>query len=75
MSKTSHYISPKPTKIEKFLWWCCGADKQLLQRSTYADYAKYSGLGGIVLGTGVLAFLGMSFAMYRVFIDKEDAIM
>lgn len=26
-----------------------------------------------MLGTGVLAFLGMSFAMYRVFIDKEDA--
>lgn len=69
MSKSTHYIHPKPTKIEKFLWWCCGADKQLLQKSTYADYAKYSGLGGIVLGTGILAFLGMSFAMYRVFLN------
>lgn len=72
MNEFSNYKHPKPSRIEKFLWWCCGADEQILQQSTYADYAKYSGLGGIVLGTGILAFLGMSFAMYRIFMQDDS---
>jgi hypothetical protein len=73
MTKTSQYTSPKASRIDKFLWWCAGADEQILTKSTFADYVKYSGLGGIVLGTGILAFLGMSFAMYRVFLNEDGS--
>ncbi|MBK7696419.1 MAG: hypothetical protein IPI30_19540 [Saprospiraceae bacterium] len=45
MANFKDYKAPKPTIFEKFLWWCCGADKQIMVESTYADYAKYSGLG------------------------------
>lgn len=73
MANLKDYKAPKPTKVEKFLWWCCGADKQIMVESTYADYAKYSGLGGIVFATGILAFLAMSFAMYRVFLNEDGS--
>jgi len=65
--KSTDYKAPKPSAFTKFLWWCCGADKQLLERSTYADYSKFTGLGGVVLATGILAALAMGFAMSRVF--------
>lgn len=74
MANFKDYKAPKPTIFEKFLWWCCGADKQIMVESTYADYAKYSGLGGIVLATGILAALSMGFAMTRVFSDLGEAV-
>jgi hypothetical protein len=72
--KLKEYKAPKPTAIEKFLWWCCGADKQILVHATYADYAKFSGLGGVVLATGVLAFLSMTFAMSRIFEETNVSV-
>ncbi|MBK9107287.1 MAG: DUF4407 domain-containing protein [Saprospiraceae bacterium] len=67
MPKLKDYKAPTPKSFEIFLWWCAGADKEILKECTYADYVKYSGLGGIVLATGILAWLSMSFALERVF--------
>ncbi len=67
MSTIHNYKAPNPSRIEKFLWRCCGADEQIMKKSTYADYAKYSGLGGIVLATGILAAISMGFAITRLF--------
>jgi hypothetical protein len=50
----------------KFLWWCAGAHQQLLKQYP-SEHAKYSGLGGVILATFVLAALSAGYAMYTVF--------
>jgi hypothetical protein len=55
----------------RFLWWCAGADAQLLARCPYSDRVKFQGLGGVVLTVGVLAFFSGSYAFYTVFSPKD----
>jgi hypothetical protein len=55
----------------RFLWWCAGADAQLLVRCPAGDRVKYQGIGGIVLATGLLAFLSGSYAFITVFGPKD----
>ena len=55
----------------RILWFCAGADAQLLVRCPNSDRVKYQGLGGIVLATGILAFLSGSYAFYTVFSPKD----
>lgn len=74
MAKLKDYRPPEPESYERFLWWCAGADRRVLTECTYADYVKYSGLGGIVLATGLLAMLSMGFALSRVFESLAVAI-
>jgi hypothetical protein len=68
--------SPKPvSKFIKFLWNCAGADVDLLENHCPpSDHAKYSGLGGIVLATGLLASLSGGYAFYTIFSTKGDAL-
>ncbi len=61
--------------ITRLLWHCAGADAQLLVRCPNSDRVKYQGLGGIVLATGVLAFLSGSYAFYTVFSPKTDTAL
>ena len=60
--------------VTKFLWWCAGADQQILLRCPMTDRVKYAGIGGLVFCTGFLAFLSGSFAFYTIFGPKDDAI-
>ncbi len=54
-------------KSEKnFLWWCSGAHQKLL-REFPSEHSKYSGLGGVLLATFVLAALSAGYAVYSVF--------
>ncbi len=57
----------------KFLWWCAGADKKILEYSSYSDHVKYVGIGGVVLATGVMAALSMGFAMHTIFADVNPS--
>ena len=67
--------SAKPAKgATRFLWWCAGADNNILKYSSYADHVKYVGIGGIVLATGILASLSMFFAINYIFEDVKIAI-
>src|SRR5690348_7412053 len=50
----------------RFLWWCAGAHQQLLKQHP-SEHTKYSGLGGVILATFVLASLSAGYAMYSVF--------
>ena len=50
----------------RFLWWCAGAHQQLLKEHP-SEHTKYSGLGGVILATFVLASLSAGYAMYTVF--------
>jgi hypothetical protein len=54
----------QPTK--NFLWWCAGAYQKLL-RQYPSEYTKYSGIGGVILATFVLAALSSGYAIYSVF--------
>jgi hypothetical protein len=46
----------------RFLWWCAGVVPEVL--SPYpSERAKYEGIGGAVLTTGVLAFFSGFYAI------------
>jgi hypothetical protein len=49
-----------------FLWWCAGAHQDLLKKYP-SEHSKYSGLGGVILATFVLASLSAGYAIYSVF--------
>ncbi|MFM7683660.1 MAG: DUF4407 domain-containing protein [Bacteroidota bacterium] len=70
---SADYPLEKATKITKFLWWCAGADEYFLLKSPKTDRVKYAGLGGIVLCTGVLAWISGGFAFLTVFGPDGDA--
>jgi hypothetical protein len=58
--------NPKPPASERlssFLWWCAGTVPETL-RLYPTEKAKYEGIGGAVLTTGVLAFLSGFYAIY-----------
>lgn len=60
-------------RITKFLWWCAGADTQILLKCPMSDRVKYAGIGGLVFCTGLLAFISGSYAFYEVFGAGGDA--
>src|SRR5688572_26193285 len=49
-----------------FLWWCSGAHQKLLKQYP-SEHTKYSGLGGVLLATFVLASLSAGYALYSIF--------
>ena len=59
--------------IRRFLWFCAGADVELLKRCPQSERIKEEGIGGIVLATGGLAFVSGSYAFYTVFSNHRVA--
>jgi hypothetical protein len=59
------------SRIRQFLWYCAGADVELLKRCPQSEHVKEEGIGGIVLATGGLAFISGSYAMYVVFSNHK----
>lgn len=57
-----------------FLWWCAGAYQKLLALYP-SEYTKYSGIGGVILATFVLAALSSGYAIYSVFGDISWTIL
>ena len=56
--------------VQQKLWFCAGADIELLKQCPRSEQIKEEGIGGIVLATALLAFLSGSYAMYVVFGPK-----
>lgn len=56
----------KQTSDQNFLWWCAGAHQKLVKQFP-SEHTKYSGLGGVLLATFVLATLSSGYAVYSVF--------
>jgi len=50
----------------RFLWWCAGAHQKLLKEYP-SEHSRYSGLGGVLLATFVLASLSAGYALYTIF--------
>ncbi|MEO6917226.1 MAG: DUF4407 domain-containing protein [Chitinophagaceae bacterium] len=65
-----------PEKKAKFnfLWWCSGAYRKLLEQYP-TEHTKYSGLGGVILATFVLASLSAGYAIYSVFGDPYWTVL
>ncbi|GAB4091438.1 DUF4407 domain-containing protein [Flaviaesturariibacter terrae] len=55
-----------PEAKSNFLWWCAGAHAPLLKQYP-SEGIKYSGLGGVLLATFVLAALSSGYAIYSIF--------
>lgn len=71
----AEYNTTKPvSRTTKFLWWCAGADRQILLQCPMADRVKYGGIGGIVFCTGLLAAFSGGYAFYTIFSPKGDAV-
>ena len=65
-SYDSFGATPRKPNDKKFLWWCAGAHQDLLKQFP-SEHAKYSGLGGVLLATFVLASIAAGYAVYTVF--------
>jgi len=65
---------PRKPSDKKFLWWCAGAHQDLLKQFP-SEHAKYSGLGGVLLATFVLASISAGYAVYTVFNNFLYAIL
>jgi TM2 domain-containing membrane protein YozV len=72
MSK--HYKAPKSSWLMRLFWKAAGADRYILERSTYGDQIKYFCLGGIVVATGFMAGLAGGYAFYTIFEPRDLAI-
>src|SRR5687767_14018868 len=58
--------SKKQPNDRKFLWWCSAAHQDLLKQFP-SEHTKYSGLGGVLLATFVLATISAGYAIHTVF--------
>lgn len=58
----------------RFFWKAAGADRYILERSTYGDQIKYVCLGGIIIATGLMAGLAGGYAFYTIFEPRGSAI-
>ncbi len=67
--------APTPSWWTRLLWFCAGADTQLLRRCPGSDWIKFQGIGGVVLATTVLAFASGSYAFYTVFSPKDTTAL
>lgn len=56
----------KKSSDNNFLWWCAGAHQKLL-RQFPSEHSKYTGLGGVLLATFVLATISAGYAIHSVF--------
>lgn len=55
-SLDKYHYSENRTFVQRLLWFCAGADEQILLKCPHSDRVKMEGIGGIVLATTVLAF-------------------
>ena len=59
-------VGRKKSNDNNFLWWCAGAHQKMLKQLP-SEHSKYTGLGGVLLATFVLATLSAGYAIHSVF--------
>lgn len=75
MTHNFDYQTPPTSKLMRFFWKACGADKNILEKATYSDHIKYVCLGGIIIATGVMAGLAGGYAFYTIFSPKTSDVL
>lgn len=73
--KNEYYETPKSGILMQLFWKAAGADRFLLERSTYSEQVKYFCMGGIVIATGVMASLAGGYAFYTIFSPKSADVL
>lgn len=61
-------------KLNKFLWWCAGANIEVLEECK-TDHAKYFGVGGTILFTALMASLAGGYAFETAFHSQPLSIV
>lgn len=61
-------------KVNKFLWWCAGANVEVLEECK-TDHAKYFGVGGTILFTALMASLAGGYAFETAFHSQTLSIV
>lgn len=74
MHQRDFYQTPKASRAMRLFWKAAGADRYILERSTYGDQMKYLCLGGIIIATGLMAGIAGGFAFYTIFEPRGNAI-
>jgi hypothetical protein len=64
----------KPGWYNNFLWWCAGANRDVL-RQCPTEWAKYAGMGGTIFSTACMAALSGGYAISYVFDNTTIAIL
>lgn len=59
--------------LSEFLWICAGADRKVL-RQCPTDHAKFSGIGGTILFTALMASMSGGYALNSVFDNSAIAV-
>ncbi|MCM4171849.1 DUF4407 domain-containing protein [Arenibacter sp. TNZ] len=53
-------------RINRFFWWCAGANIEILQKCP-TDHAKYFGVGGTIVFTALMASFAGGYAFFTAF--------
>lgn len=69
-----YYTHNQPSWLMRQFWKIAGADRYILEKSTYTDQIKYTCIGGIILATGFMAALAGGYAFYTIFSPKGDSL-
>lgn len=64
----------KPGWYNNFLWWCAGANRDVL-RQCPTEWAKYAGIGGTIFSTACMAALSGGYAISTVFDNSILAVL
>ena len=72
-SENETHTQKRCSVINEFLWICAGVNRKLL-RQCPNDYAKYAGMGGVILFTALMAAISGGYAISTVFDDIRIVI-
>jgi len=64
----------EPGWYNNFLWWCAGANRDVL-RQCPTEWAKYAGMGGTIFSTACMAALSGGYAISYVFDNTTIAFL
>ena len=67
-------LTRKPGWYNNFLWWCAGANRDVL-RQCPTEWAKYAGMGGTIFSTACMAALSGGYAISYVFDNTTVAVL
>jgi hypothetical protein len=59
-------INHNVPKLDRFLWWCAGANTDILKKCP-TDHSKYFGLGGTIMFTALMASFAGGYAFFTAF--------
>ena len=69
----SNFQKKRSSLINEFMWFCSGANKDILRRCPN-ESSKYFGIGGTILFTALMATMSGGYAFYTAFDNASIAI-